>query len=413
MIKEEKKRPAIRFEGFENDWERRKVGEFLTISKILGHTGLDAKKLTVKLWGKGIVSKSDAFKGSENTQYYIRHAGQFMYGKLDFLHAAFGIVPDNLDGYESTLDSPAFDIHDMDSHFLLERVLQRSFYLYNGIIANGSRKAKRIHENLFLDMTLLAPDYLEQKKVGDVFRNIGNVIDLHQRKLEQVQTLKKYFLQNMFPAEGETVPKIRFKGFTGDWEQRKVLDLLDLLTDFDANGSFADMAKNVNTFDGNGFAWYVRMTDLDNPKPLDELKYVDKPSYDFLRKTHLHGGELLMAKRGNIGKIYIFEPRTEYATVAPNMYLLKLNTKVVPRFLYNFFLSDEGKRQLLRLNASTTMGALYKDDVKNIDVIIPPIEEQRKIAEYFAYLDNLITLHQRKLDQLQSLKKFMLQNLFA
>ena len=158
------------------------------------------------------------------------------------------------------------------------------------------------------------------------------------------------------------------------------------------------MAKNVNTFDGNGFAWYVRMTDLDNPKPLDELKYVDKPSYDFLRKTHLHGGELLMAKRGNIGKIYIFEPRTEYATVAPNMYLLKLNTKVIPIFLYNFFLSDEGKRQLFRLNASTTMGALYKDDVKNIDVIIPPIEEQKKIAEYFAYLDNLITLHQRKLN---------------
>lgn len=207
-------------------------------------------------------------------------------------------------------------------------------------------------------------------------------------------------------------PRIRFKGFTDDWEQRKVLDLLDLLTDFDANGSFADMAKNVNTFDGNGFAWYVRMTDLDNPKPLDELKYVDKPSYDFLRKTHLHGGELLMAKRGNIGEIYIFEPRTEYATVAPNMYLLKLNTKVIPIFLYNFFLSDEGKRQLFRLNASTTMGALYKDDVKNIDVIIPPIEEQKKIAEYFAYLDNLITLHQRKCEKLKIIKKSMLENCF-
>ena len=189
--------------------------------------------------------------------------------------------------------------------------------------------------------------------------------------------------------------------------------MLDLLTDFDANGSFADMAKNVNTFDGNGFAWYVRMTDLDNPKPLDELKYVDKPSYDFLRKTHLHGGELLMAKRGNIGKIYIFEPRTEYATVAPNMYLLKLNTKVIPRFLYNFFLSDEGKRQLLRLNASTTMGALYKDDVKNIDVIIPPIEEQKKIAEYFAYLDNLITLHQCKCDKYSNIKKGMMSDLLT
>ena len=156
------------------------------------------------------------------------------------------------------------------------------------------------------------------------------------------------------------------------------------------------MAKNVNTSNGEGFAWYVRITDLENPKPLNELKYVDKESYDFLQKTHLYGGELLMAKRGDIGKVYIFESRTEYATVAPNMYLLKLNEKIVPKFLYNFFISSEGNKQLVRLNASSTMGALYKDDVKNIDVVMPQVEEQRKIAEYFSKIDHLITLHQRK-----------------
>ena len=191
-------------------------------------------------------------------------------------------------------------------------------------------------------------------------------------------------------------PEIRFKGYTDEWEQRKVLDLLELLTDYDANGSFADMAKNVNTTDGSGYAWYVRITDLENPKPLSELKYVDKLSYEFLKKTELHGGELLMAKRGDIGKVYIFEPRTKYATVAPNMYLLKLNNKVKPHFLYDYFVSDEGNKKLARLNASSTMGALYKDDVKNIDVIMPSIEEQLKIGIYFQSLDHLITLHQRK-----------------
>lgn len=171
--------------------------------------------------------------------------------------------------------------------------------------------------------------------------------------------------------------------------------MLELLTDYDANGSFADMARNVNTTDGTGYAWYVRMTDLENPKPLSELKYVDEASYKFLKKTELHGGELLMAKRGNIGKVYIFEPRTPYATVAPNMYLLKLNDKVIPHFLYNYFISSKGNNQLVSLNASSTMGALYKDDVKNINVIMPSIEEQQKIGEYFSHLDNLITLHQR------------------
>lgn len=180
------------------------------------------------------------------------------------------------------------------------------------------------------------------------------------------------------------------------WEQRKVFDLLELLTDYDANGSFADMAKNVNTTDGDGYAWYVRITDLENPKPLKELKYVDESSYKFLKKTELHGGELLMAKRGDIGKVYIFEPRTKYATVAPNMYLLKLNNKVIPHFLYDYFVSNEGNKKLTRLNASSTMGALYKDDVKNIDVIMPSTEEQTMIGNFFQSIDNLITLHQRK-----------------
>lgn len=190
--------PKIRFSGFTGDWEQRKVGEFLTVSKIPGHTGIDAKKLTVKLWGKGIIGKNDVFTGSENTKYYIRRAGQFMYGKLDFLHAAFGIVPEHLDTYESTLDSPAFDMHDIDSHFLLERVMQKNFYLHNGIIANGSRKAKRIHENIFLDMDLVVPSYIEQEKIGSIFRSLDDLITLHQRKLEKLKKIKKSMLERMF-----------------------------------------------------------------------------------------------------------------------------------------------------------------------------------------------------------------------
>ena len=221
----------------------------------------------------------------------------------------------------------------------------------------------------------------------------------------------------------KNVPEIRFKGcydkdgnwmaFTHPWEQRKVLDLLELLTDYDANGSFADMAKNINTTDGDGYAWYVRITDLENPKPLSELKYVDESSYEFLKKTELHGGELLMAKRGNIGKVYIFEPRTKYATVAPNMYLLKLNNKVIPHFLYDYFVSEEGNKKLTRLNASSTMGALYKDDVKNIDVIMPSIEEQAMIGNFFQSIDHIITLHQRKVDAYERFKEGMVQKLFS
>ncbi|MGR5997078.1 hypothetical protein ACT7DF_13110 [Bacillus cereus] len=124
--------PEIRFAGFTDAWEQRKVGEFLTESKIKGSDGSIAKKLTVKLWRKGIVPKEEIYQGSSATQYYVRKSGQFMYGKLDFLNQAFGIVPPELDGYESTLDSPAFDFRDgINSRFFfrvyfLKTVLQVS-----------------------------------------------------------------------------------------------------------------------------------------------------------------------------------------------------------------------------------------------------------------------------------------------
>ena len=138
--------------------------------------------MTVKLWGKGIIEKTDKLSGSENTRYYVRYAGQFMYGKLDFLHAAFGIVPDDLDNYESTLDSPAFDLHNIDGKFLLERVTQKDFYLRNGMTANGSRKAKRVHEDVFLNMDLVVTSYQEQEIIGKFFNKFDHLISLHQRK---------------------------------------------------------------------------------------------------------------------------------------------------------------------------------------------------------------------------------------
>lgn len=190
--------PEIRFRRFAGAWEHHKVGDYLTESRIPGHTGENAKKLTVKLWGKGVVEKTDIYGGSVNTQYYIRRAGQFMYGKLDFLHAAFGIVPDCLDGYESTLDSPAFDLLDIDGQFLMNTVIQENFYLKNGMIANGSRKAKRIHADTFLEMGILTPTIEEQKEIGVFFTQLDNLVSYCQQEINMLQSLKKALLKRMF-----------------------------------------------------------------------------------------------------------------------------------------------------------------------------------------------------------------------
>ena len=191
------KKPRIRFKGFTEAWEQRKVRDYLIESRVRGNTGLDARKLTVKLWGKGVFEKND-FGGSEHTQYYVRSKGQFIYSKLDFLNSAFGVIPENLDNYESTADLPAFDLNGMNPYFMFFTAIQEGFYLKYGSIADGSRKAKRIHANTFLDMPIRVPTLKEQNHIVEYLQTLDRLITLHQRKLEKLKNIKKSMLEKMF-----------------------------------------------------------------------------------------------------------------------------------------------------------------------------------------------------------------------
>ena len=150
-----------RFSSFSDKWKQNPLSDFLTESRLRGSNGKTAKKLTVKLWGKGVTEKKETLSGSENTAYFRRTKGQFIYSKLDFLNGAFGIIPDELDGYESTIDLPAFDVHHINTEFLLLCVSDAAFYKRNGAIANGGRKAKRINPNDFLSFCINHPSLSE------------------------------------------------------------------------------------------------------------------------------------------------------------------------------------------------------------------------------------------------------------
>lgn len=181
------------------EWEEKTIYNCLKESRVKGDTGDIARKITVKLWNKGVYEKEEINQGSSNTQYYKRSKGQFIYSKLDFLNCAFGILPDSLDGFQSTIDLPCFDFKEgVNKYYFLMRVSRKNFYKKYGDQANGSRKAKRINPDVFYSMPISLPSYEEQNKIASFLSSIDSKISQIDKELMYIQKFKKGLLQEMF-----------------------------------------------------------------------------------------------------------------------------------------------------------------------------------------------------------------------
>ena len=386
-------KPKIRFQGYTEDWEQRKVGDYLTESREIGNKGDVARKMTVKLWGKGVYEKLEA--GSTNTQYFIRHANQFIYSKLDFLNCAFGVVPEELESLETTADVPAFDCVYMNPYFMFYRAIQPSFYIQNGIIANGSRKAKRIHTDTFLEMPISVPCLTEQNKIVGYFQSLDHLITLHQRKCDETKKMKKFMLQKMFPQDGKKVPEIRFKGFTEDWEQRKLGEVLKERTERAQGGE-----ELLSVTIANGV---IRQADSEKRNIASE----DKSNYKIVRKGDIPYNSMRMWQ-GAVGN-------SEYdGIVSPAYTVLVPTDEANAKFFMEYFRKENSLQLFQRWSQGLTSDTwnLKYPTLSLMRFSMPSIEEQNRIAGYFEQLDHLITLHQRKCDKLQEIKKYMLQNMF-
>jgi type I restriction enzyme S subunit len=191
-----------RFEGFTQQWGNRQFGKFLTESRIPGTNGNTARKLTVRLYGKGVYPKSDGRPGSNATRFYKRRAGQFIYSKLDFLNGAFGIVPPELDGHETTLDVPAFDVSDsVDSRWLLYFVTRPSFYRNQLGLAHGGRKARRVNPSDLLKLSLDMPEKHEQSRIADALELLDRQIELLGKQLDATKKQKQGLMRKLLTGE--------------------------------------------------------------------------------------------------------------------------------------------------------------------------------------------------------------------
>lgn len=191
-----------RFPQFADDWDRRPIGSFLVESRIPGTHGAEAKKLTVKLYGKGVIPKTETRAGSTATKYYRRKAGQFIYSKLDFLNGAFGIIPTELDGFESTLDLPAFDIGDsVDPDWFRFFVVRESFYKNLLGLANGGRIARRVNPDDLLNVSIPFPEKPEQSRIAETLNTADREINLLRKELDALKTQKKGLMQKLLTGQ--------------------------------------------------------------------------------------------------------------------------------------------------------------------------------------------------------------------
>lgn len=214
-------------------------------------------------------------------------------------------------------------------------------------------------------------------------------------------------------SKDKLIPELRFPGFENEeeWEINEFGELINVLADYTANGSFASLKENVTYYSSEEYAVLVRTTDLDK-KIFTPARFTDKRGYDFLSKTSLFGNEIVMANVGSIGKVFKVPYYDKPMTLAPNTYVLKFNDFVEEDFIFQMMLRFEFEKQLLSMVGSSTLMAINKSNLRSIKVAVPKKIEQQKIASCLSSLDEVIAAHSQKLALLKDHKKGLMQNLF-
>ena len=397
--------PQKRFPEFEctGDWEERKIGDFLTESRDKGREGDFAKKLTVNLWGKGVFENREPLFDSACLQYYRRSAGQFIYSKLDFLNQAFGIIPDALDGYESTTDLPCFDISSgLNPTFLLEYVQRESFHKKIGKIVNGGRKAKPIQPNVFFDMPIILPRKdEEQEAIARATLSLDTLIEAETEKLDALKDHKQGLMQQLFPAEGRKHPKLRFPEFKGDWTETK---LGNIATFSKGKG----IAKNEIDPEGSIYCiWYGELyttydTIIEQPVSRTSEKLDDL----VLSK----GGEVIIPASGEDANDIATAAVVVNQGVALGGNLIIISSRLNGAFLA-YYLSGAKIRTLTARAQRNSVVHLYPNQLETLDIFIPSSSEQIKVASCLASIDELLAAYRANIDILHKFKRGLLQRL--
>ena len=404
--------PAIRFKGFSDAWEQRKLGDMMNVTSVKRIHQSDWTDSGVRfLRARDIVA---AAKNEEPDDYlYISKEKYEEYSALsgkvgvsDLLVTGVGTigVPYLVRNLEPLYFKDGNIIWFQNSDKIDGKFLFYSFSaeqiqgFINESAGIGTVGTYTIESGKKTPISL--PNQIEQAKVGEFFQQLDNLITLHQRKFEKLTNVKKSMLEKMFPQNGSSYPEIRFKGFTDPWEQRKFSDIT-----FPAGEKNKDNLPLESYSITNEHGFVPQDEKFENGGTMREadkrMYYIVSPNSFAYNPARINVGSIGYQ---NIGKNVIVSSLYE---------VFKTSEDVDDRLLWHWFKSPDFQKLIMQLQEGGVRLYFYYDKLCMGEVSLPSLEEQRKIGKLFDTLDNLITLHQRELEKLQNIKKSMLEKMFV
>jgi len=404
--------PKIRFPGFTDPWEQRKLGE---VAERVTRKNKDLEStlpLTISAQD-GLVDQNMFFNKTiasrDVSGYYLVKNGEFAYNKSYSNGYPWGAVK-RLDRYDMGVLSTlyiVFKLTDVNSDFLTK--YYDTTYWYHEVSKHAAEGARNhgllnIAASDFFETELTIPkDKAEQEKIGRFFNNIDQLITLHQRKLNHLQDKKKGLLQKMFPKNGENFPELRFPGFTDPWEQRKLGEISDKVTEKNTENFYNETFTNSAEF-GIVTQRYFFDKDISNTKNLNGYYVVQND--DFVYNPRISNfAPVGPIKRNKLARTGVMSP----------LYYVFRTHDIDKTYLEHYFDATCWHR-FMKINGDSGARAdrfAIKDSVfKEMPIPFPNLEEQKKIGYFFEQFDTLITIHQRKLNHLQEQKKALLQQMF-
>jgi restriction endonuclease, S subunit len=396
---EMKNTPKLRFPGFTDPWEQRKLGE-LANNVTEKNVTLSETETFTNSAELGIISQNSFFDRNITNKdnidnYYIIQPEDFVYNPRISVTAPVGPINRNKLGRTGII-SPLYTVfrpHDINTRYLeyfFKTSKWHSYMRFNG--DSGARSDRfSIKLKLFYTMPIPVPSFEEQAEIGRLLERFTENITLHQRKLEHLKLKKKSLLQKLFPKEGEVYPELRFPGFTGPWEQCKLADVANIIMgQSPSSQNYTDNPNDDILVQGNA--------DLIDGQVVPRLwtKEITKS---------IDEGNIIMTVRAPVGD------------VAKIAYKVVLGRGVAgikgDEYIYQFLLKLKYNHYWRSLSSGSTFESINSNDIKNLIIDIPCDEERTKIGNLLRTTDSLIDLYQRKLEHLKLLKKALLQQLFV